>query len=338
VELSGIGEMGLIRLLGRDAPRYAGVRVGIGDDTAVVRAQAGRDLLLTCDLMAEGVHFQREWYSGCPELLGRKALAVNVSDIAGMGGRPLYCLVTLGVPPGLELDFIRRVYAGLYDLARECGVSVVGGDTVGFDGGMLLDVFLAGDVAAGGALLRSGARPGDLIVVTGDFGLARAGLELLKGGPPSWSQDLQEGYAAAAVTRLLAPPVRLREASALAGTGLVHALSDTSDGLAAQVSLICEASGAGAVVDGALVPARPETRAVAGLAGASACDWALYGGEDYELIGAVRAEHVDLVRAAMPRDAAPLAVVGGFTSDPAVMLRTPGGGLEPLGKAEYRHF
>lgn len=314
------------------------MRVGIGDDTAVVQVPCGRDLLLTCDLLAEGVHFHREWYSGRPELLGHKALAVNVSDIAGMGGRPLYCLVTLGVPRDLDAGFLRRVYDGLYSLAIECGVSVVGGDTVGLDGGMLLDVFLVGEVAAGRALLRSGARAGDEIVVSGDFGLARAGLGLLRAGAAARPAGLLAGPAAAAIERLLAPPVRLREAGAFAAAGPVHALSDTSDGLAAQVALICEASGVGAVLETAAIPVSAEAKEIARATAANAGEWALYGGEDYELIAAVAPGGAAAVRAAMPEGSVSLAVIGRFTPGPDVVLQDPDGRVRPLGKAEYNHF
>lgn len=342
MNLADIGESGLIGLLRRGAPAGADVRVGIGDDTAVVAAPSGRELLLTCDLLAEGVHFCRDWYADSPELLGRRALAVNLSDVAGMGGRPLHCLVTLGVPRDVDADFLRRVYDGLYGLAAECGVSVVGGDTVGFDGGMLLDVFLVGEVPSGRALLRSGARTGDAIVVTGDFGLARAGLHLLAEGdrarPPGAAAELSAAIAAAARGRLLSPPVRLDESAALAATGSVHALSDTSDGLAAQIALICEASRLGAIVEAGSIPVSRETRAIASRAGVDPAQWALYGGEDYELIAAVAPGQVAALLEAMPEGAVPLSVIGRFTAAPEILVAGPEGRREPLGKAEYRHF
>lgn len=319
----------------------AGVRVGIGDDAAVVVPRPGRDLLLTCDMVAEGIHFRRAWYEHQPERLGRKALAVNISDVAGMGGEPRFAVITLAAAPQVPVEFLRRAYCGLADLAHEWGVSIVGGDTVRLESGLLLDVFLVGDVACGGALLRSGARPDDLIVVTGEFGLSRAGLDLLdlkeQAGPPA---AVTAEDRAAAVSRQLEPPVRLREAAALAGTSCLHALSDTSDGLANQVHLICEASGVGAVVREDQIPVSPVAGRVALARGADALSWALFGGEDYELIAAVAPADWDRVQAAMTAAVAGsrLTVVGRFTPERDVVLERATGAREQLAFAGWDHF
>jgi thiamine-monophosphate kinase len=317
------GEFELIRLLTGSLRGGADVRVGIGDDTAVVIPDCGRDLLLTCDMVADGVHFRRAWYESEPERLGRKALAANLSDVASMGGTPRWCLVTLATERDVPTEFLRRAFAGLAGLAAAWGVSVVGGDTVRLESGLALDVFLVGEVKPGGALLRSGAQPGDLIVVSGDFGLARAGLELLEQGGPEQvvcaGLDLQDSDTAK--LRQLEPPVRLAEAHALASLGCVHALSDTSDGLATQVHLMCEASGVGAVVQGDNVPIAPETRLVAHAYGHDPLSWALFGGEDYELIAAVPpGEWARASEAVAAAGGAPLTVVGHFTAERDVLL------------------
>jgi thiamine-monophosphate kinase len=302
-------------------------------------------MLLSCDMVVEGVHFRREWYREAPELLGRKALAVNISDIASMGGRPRFCLVTLGADPGVPVEFLRRVYAGLVDLAGEWGVSLVGGDTVslqGQGGGLLLDVFITGEVEPGRALLRSGAKPGDLIAVTGDFGLARAGLELLELPPEAGEGHIPGADRTAAIGRQLEPPVRLRESAALAALGPdgIHALSDTSDGLATQVHLICEASGVGALVHGDQVPVSPVTAQVARALSDDPLSWALFGGEDYELIAAIPPQHWGRAAAAVAAagGGTALTAVGRFTAGRSIELQGAFGSKSPLAFGGWDHF
>lgn len=343
LRISSLGEFGLIDLLAKGAPRSEKVRVGIGDDTALVATEPGMDYLLTCDMLYEGVHFRRSWYEGegRAKLLGRKALGVNVSDIASKGGHPRFCLVTLGAEACLDAGFLRAVYDGLYELADECGVSVVGGDTVGLPQGLLLDVFLAGEVAPGAARLRSGARPGDAIAVTGEFGLARAGLQLLDhplnrhgapyAGPPHLAEE--------AIARQLATPVRLAEALTLMRVGPPHAMSDTSDGLANQVHHICRASGVGAVIDASAVPVAMATEAVARWAGRDPLDWALWGGEDYELMLTLHPGSVSQAsKAVLALGATSLTVVGEVTEGESIVLVRPGGAREPLAFGGYDHF
>jgi thiamine-monophosphate kinase len=344
VRLDQLGELGLIRLLSSRAMRQdPGVRVGVGDDAAVVLPCPGADLLLTCDALVEGIHFRRAWYAGHPEKLGRKALAVNLSDVAAMGGWPRYCLVTLLAEPAMPLDFVLGVYDGLEGLARESGTTLVGGDTVRLESGFILDVFLVGEVESGAALLRSGARPGDLIAVTGDFGLARAGLEVLERGELEPSGKARPaagaGDRALAVARQLEPPVRLGEARALAALGCLHALSDTSDGLSRQVRLIGEASQVGAVVEAGAVPVHPATARLAALHGLDPLDWALAGGEEYELIAALAPADLDQAQAAVAAlGRTRLKPVGQFTAAPGFGLRGDGGRLTQLPDEGFEHF
>jgi len=351
LRLAQLGEFGLIDMLRRDAPQGSRVRVGIGDDTAVVTASAGTEWLLTCDVLAEGIHFRRRWYHGCPAMLGRKALAVNLSDIASMGGRPRYALVTVAAGQDVAPEWLRQVYDGLYALAREWQVDVVGGDTSGlpaaYQDGLVLDVFLTGEVTAGRALLRSGAQPGDVIAVTGQFGLARAGLALLDDHAADGSRllaaALPDEVRLAAVSRQLDAPVRLRQAWAAAETGLVRAMSDTSDGLANQVHHICRASGVGATLDAGAVPIGPAVRAVAPLWGADPLAWALWGGEDYELMLTVAPGDFAAVRDAVAHAAGQdspgvLTPIGHVVDQGTIALVHPDGRAEPLAFGGWEHF
>ena len=344
MRIADLGEFGLIDLLRRGAPVGESVRVPIGDDAAVVAAPTGRDLLLTCDLLLEGAHFRKEWYAAQPGDLGRKALGVNISDIAAKAGRPLYCLITLGAEDGTDVDFVRGIYDGLYDLAGKWGISVVGGDTVRTEAGLLLDVALIGETTTGHVPLRRDAQPGDLIAVTGQFGLARAGLFVLElaSGVPAAAVGASDGASGqmieVAKQGQLVPPVRLREAWAL-GRADVHAMSDTSDGLADQVHHICRASGVGAIVEESLVPVHPATRAVAEWAGVPAADWAIWGGEDYELMVTLPPrglqEASDAVAAC---GVTALTVVGVVTTEPEVKLKRQDGSVGLLRFGGYEHF
>jgi len=345
VKVADLGEFGLIELLREGAPAFAGVRVSIGDDTAVVDAPAAGSLLLTCDMLYEGVHFRRDWYAACPADLGRKALAVNVSDIAAKAGRPLWCLVTLGVAPDADVTFLRGIYDGLYDLARQCGISVVGGDTIRVPDGLLIDIALIGETTTARVPLRSDARPGDLIAVTGEFGLARAGLAVLErmtgerqcGQPAAW-RDLDPCDLADARQAQLTPPVRLREAQAIGAVG-PNAMSDTSDGLAAQIHHICEASGVGALISADAIPFAAALRPIAAAAGCEALDWALEGGEEYELIVTLPPERLDAAQAAVAAVGnTSLTVVGTITAGEQVLLRQAHGQATPLRRRGFDHF
>lgn len=349
MNLARLGEFGLIDLLSRGAPVDQDVLVGIGDDAAVVRTRPGQDLLLTCDLLHDGVHFRSSWYADRdPGLLGRKALAASISDIASQGGLPRFCLVTLGAGQDLTAEFLVAVFSGLYALAREHGISVVGGDTVGLAQGLLLDVFLTGEVETGRALLRTGAQPGDLILVTGGFGLARAGLELLEQPAARTAAcGLEPAVRERAVAGQLMPPVRLAAARRLAATGLLHAMSDTSDGLAAQVHHICRQSGCGAIVRADAVPVDAAAAAVARACGVEPLEWALWGGEDYELImtapPAAQAALLEAVAGAAgdKRDGLcdpSLTVIGRITAPREIVLERGGGTTVPLDFAGYQHF
>jgi len=345
VRVADLGEFGLIELLRQGAPAFAGVRVSIGDDAAIVDAPAAGSLLLTCDMLYEGVHFRREWYTGRPADLGRKALAVNISDIAAKAGRPLWCLVTLGIAADAEVAFLRGVYDGLYDLARQFGISVVGGDTIRVPAGLLIDIALIGETTTAHVPLRSDAKPGDLIAVTGEFGLARAGLAALehvaegqpRGQCTAW-RELDHCGLATARQAQLTPPVRLREAQAIGAVG-PNAMSDTSDGLAAQIHHICKASGVGAVIDADAIPVAAAVGPIAAAAGHAALDWALDGGEEYELIVTLPPERLAAAQAVVSAVGnTSLTVVGVVTPGDEVLLRRGRGQATPLRPRGFDHF
>lgn len=279
-----ITERGLIQMVRRstrlapDDARRAGVRVGIGDDCAVLEPAAGGLLLATTDLLIEDVHFRRRYAE--PADLGWKALAVNLSDIAAMGGRPRWALVALACPAGAAGDEVQAFYEGALALAAEHAVALVGGDTSASPAGWIVNVTVIGEAVCA-PVLRSGARVGDIVAVTGSLGGAAAGLAVLERpeAPPLAPEVLADVTA-----RHLRPSPRVREGQWLGAAGGVTAMIDLSDGLATDVGHIAEESGVGARIDLERLPVDASAAAVAALLRGDPLAWATSGGEDYELL------------------------------------------------------
>ncbi len=210
--------------------------VGIGDDVAVLDA-GGPDLLLaTVDAQVAGVHYLPDQIP--PRALGRRLLAVNLSDIAAMGGEPRFALVSLALPEDTEVAWLEAVYRGLREEAERWAVAVVGGNVARTAGAAVLDLCLLGQVARERLLRRAGARPGDRLFVTGHLGQAAAGLRLLLGQAPDPGAEARRHL----LGRLFTPTPRLREAAVIAGSGQATAMIDLSDGLAQDVGHLCDRS------------------------------------------------------------------------------------------------
>jgi thiamine-monophosphate kinase len=274
-----LSESALIRSVRERAAGGDGVRVGIGDDCAVLTPTPGAVLVATTDLLLEGVHFRRRWAE--PADIGWKALAVNLSDIAAMGGRPRWALVALACPRSTTLDEIDAFYAGALALGREHGVALVGGDTSSSPAGWLVNATALGETTRR-PLLRSGARPGDVVAVTGALGQAAAGLAVLE--RPRAPARLPADALADVTAAHLRPRPRVAEGQWLAAAEGVTAMIDLSDGLATDLGHIAAESGVSARVDVERLPISPATRAVAHELAGDALAWATGGGEDYELL------------------------------------------------------
>ena len=237
-------ERRLIEIIRRAARRAPAVRVGIGDDCAVLEPAAGSLLLATTDLLIEDVHFRRRWAT--PTDIGWKSLAVNVSDIAAMGGRPRWGLIALACPEAVTVEEAEAFYTGVQALATEHDVAIVGGDTSSSPRGWVVNVTLLGE-AVRAPIVRSTARVGDVIAVTGSLGRSAAGLALLEANPAPAGVG---GDARADVTSAhLRPRPRTREGLWLSEAGGVTSMIDLSDGLATDLGHLCEESGTGARVD-----------------------------------------------------------------------------------------
>jgi thiamine-monophosphate kinase len=293
------GELELIRLIRRTAERCPAVRVetGIGDDTAVLLPLPGARLLATTDLIVEDVHFRRAWAS--PFDIGWKAMAVNLSDIAGKGGQPLWALVALALPAPADPAEVEALYEGMRRAAAPHGVAIVGGDTSASPGGWFVNVTLLGE-HEGKPRLRSGAAPGDVVAVPGTLGRSAAGLRALEAGRARLDA-VRPAMLETVTGAHLRPTARVAEGRWLGAAAGVHAMMDLSDGLATDLSHICRESGVGARVALGRLPVDPAAREVAGALGADALTWATSGGEDFELLLTCERASVDALRDGLRR-------------------------------------
>jgi thiamine-monophosphate kinase len=277
---SGLSEQRLIAMVRRwSGDGGGGVRVGIGDDCAVLELAPGARLIATTDLLIEDVHFRRRYTQ--PADIGWKSLAVNVSDVASMGAVPRWALVALACPDDTGMDEVEAFYAGAMAVAAEHGVRIVGGDTSRSPRGWFVNVTLLGETVLP-PLLRSGARPGDVVAVTGTLGRSAAGLAVLD--LPGAPDDLPAAALADVVGAHLRPRPRAPEGQWLAGAGGVTGMMDLSDGLATDLGHIAEESHVGARIEMLRLPVAESTRTVGRALGRDVLPWVTGGGEDYELL------------------------------------------------------
>lgn len=326
-----VTEFGLIAAIARRVGTHPDAPVGIGDDTAVLTIPPGRQLLAACDSMVADVHFRIR--PGHGYAVGRKALAVNLSDIAAMGGRPAFALLSLAVTPDVPRPFLWDVVRGLADEADAFGVGLVGGDTVSAPRDFSIHVTVLGHVEAGRAVTRKGARPGDLLCVTGHLGASAAGLALLEHPDASVPDPVREVL----VRSHLQPRARVEAGEELA-EGIATAMMDISDGLAGDVRHLCRESGVGAVIDARRIPIADATRTAARALGADPLRWALGGGEDYELLftapaGACPPDGV------LPRSGTPVTIIGEIvTASEGITLIDGRGRRRALEIHGFTHF
>lgn len=304
----------LQRLFG---PPPAEVILGIGDDCAVLPGRPGEYLLWTVDSQVEGIHFDRRYTSW--RQLGRKALAVNLSDIAAMGGEPWVALVSLLWDPRRDLGSALEVAAGIQETAARYQVAVVGGDTARSPGPITVTITLLGRVPREELCRRDGARPGDSIYVTGPLGLAAAALAALQ-----TDLALPEEVAGPLQAALLEPQPQLAAGRLLARQHFATALIDLSDGVAADLGHLCRLSGVGAVVFADRVPVPPAVTLVARRLARRPLDLALRGGEDYQLLFTAAPQQEAALMAAFAAAGLPLpTVIGAIVPGSGVRLRFP---------------
>jgi thiamine-monophosphate kinase len=328
VKLSQLGEFGFISRIETGAVvRPGDVVRGIGDDCAVTRGRPGWLRLVTTDLLVERVHFLRGAIH--PRQLGAKALAVNLSDIAAMGGIPLDAYVSIAVPTNVPVEELDEIYAGLKLLAAEWDVNLLGGDTTASLADLVVNVALTGEVEEDRVLYRSGARPGDTLFVTGTLGDSRGGLDAILNGRAAESDAARE-----LVRRHHEPRPHLREGRLVAACGLAHAMIDVSDGLSADLPHVCERSRVGVEVFEAQLPLSPELEAYASAHGADAAAFALSGGEDYVLLLAGE----ERLPAALAGSGTTVVPIGRVVGDGRREFVRRSGDRVPLASSGWDHF
>jgi thiamine-monophosphate kinase len=318
----------------RSRPHSSRLSVGIGDDAAVIRQYSDRDFVMTTDLLVEGIDFHPQATS--PQLLGHKALAVSMSDIAAMGARPRWALASVGFAKDVwDTNFKDDFFAGYLGLADRFGVTLAGGD-VSASPQIVIDSILVGEVTSGRAVLRSNARPGDQIFVTGSLGGAAAGLKLIELGARVSSPSVSEGAVSvpgaiatgssvkaratdsvefsdeaaidSLLLRQLSPQPRVGWGIVLGEEQLATSMIDISDGLSSDLHHLCDESKVGAVIDAASLPLDENVVQLCGRRALDPLALALHGGEDFELLFTVAPENV----AQLPKrvDGVPISRIG----------------------------
>jgi thiamine-monophosphate kinase len=287
----------------------------------VLQLGAGNDCLVTTDFSLEGIHFRRDWHP--PESVGHRCLARGLSDIAAMGGEPVAAFLSLALPRDLPQAWVRRFARGLTSLGEHYGAKLAGGDTAESPNGILADIIVVGSVPKGNAALRSGARPGDRIYVSGALGGSAAAVVQMREHP---GKKIGPRH----YRRHFYPEPRIELGIILREKALASAMIDTSDGLSTDLGHICEESGVGAKIRAALIP-----RARVGKPGREVdLDLALHGGEDYELLFTARPGN------RIPKQIAGVAItqIGQIVRGRGILMEAANGAIVDLEPRGWEHF
>jgi len=335
--VGGIGEFvliqGLRQVVEPEGSAAAGAVLGVGDDAAARRPREGWDLLITCDALVEGQHYLPEYTT--PQDLGRRAMAVNLSDIGAMGGQPRFALVSLGLRQDTAVAAVQAMYRGMVQELKLHGGTIIGGNVTQVEGAEFVDITLVGEVEAGRTVRRSTARVGDAVLVTGYPGQAAAGLRLLR--EKGNAQKLANEPLVKAFTR---PQARAREGREAALSGWLSALIDTSDGFLGDLGHICEESGVGARLYATKLPLSEALRQAAASWEEEPVDLFLAASDDYELILVCDPERVEHIRTRIAQvSQVPVAQVGEIVEAAGgIVLAGPEGTERPLRARGWDHF
>ena len=335
-----VGDLGERALVQRITARLTApdwVIVGPGDDAAVVEPERGTLDVLTTDVQVEGIHFDHRFVP--PDAIGHRALAVNLSDLAAMGARPRTALLSLVLPDGLDVAVVDGLLDGLLALADTHRVAIVGGNISRSPGPLVVDVTAVGSVRRRCVLTRAGARPGDVVYVTGTIGDALVGLKSLqRKADESPAVPSRDGGRDVGVCeeRYLRPVPRMRAGTLLARQRVASACMDLSDGLADGLHQMAEASGVGIRIDAGAVPVSNIAREWLDAEGVGAMPAVLSGGDDYELLFTVRPSRHGRLRSILRMLQVNVTQIGVVTRERRLSLQTPGGTI-PL-PGGFEHF
>ncbi|OIS56105.1 thiamine-phosphate kinase [Bacillus subtilis] len=322
-------EFDLIHSITPRTIRHSSVDVGIGDDAALYTAKHGVQEIVCVDTMVEDVHFKLHYSS--PEDIGYKALAVNISDIAAMGGIPKYYLVSIAVPSRWTKAEIKAMYEGMNELGKLYHMDLIGGDTVSISDKLVVTVTVIGEVEKGRACLRSLARPNDIVFVTGEIGSSAAGLSLLLEETNLQNSSVETDYF---IHRHKRPQPRV-SVGRLCSSMNRAALNDISDGLASELNEIAEASCVSIEIDESMLPIHSDLPKLH----RNWKEWALFGGEDFELTGTVSNDEWEVLKQKCETHQLPITKIGHVRekTESNVILKTDNG-LRILEKKGYNHF
>ncbi len=311
MKIKDIGEFGLIDRITKK-PKNKDILVGIGDDAAIVKTRGLQ--VLTTDCLVESDHFRTEWFT--PKQIGMKAIEINVSDIAAMGAVPKYVLVSLAIPKDLNVEFVEDLYKGMWKVCDKYNIEIVGGNMTHCNQ-IVISITVIGEVVKRNLCLRSGAKPSDFILVTGQIGNGRAGLRL--------HQENLKGFEHVK-KRYLEPKANLDKALDIAP--FVSSMEDISDGLASEIKHICDESRCGAIIYKDKIPISEQVREIAQKLNEDEYDYALYGGEDFQMVFTVSKDNLDKINGLL---------VGEITEKRGIKLFTDGKVKIISGKG-YDHF
>jgi thiamine-monophosphate kinase len=331
--MEDVGEFAFIRSIMKDCLCSGGdVIQAIGDDCAVIGPYGGKVLLITTDLLIEDVHFMMGKIP--PTHLGEKAVAVNLSDIAAMGGKPRHLFVSLAVPSHTAMGVLRSLYDGMKEMCRRYRVSLLGGDTSSSPRGLFINVTVVGEAVEDEVLYRKGASPGDHICVTGTLGDSALGLKLLKG-----ELSAPEKLGQVFIDAQNRPVPQLKKAGLIAQSGLATSMIDISDGLVSDLDHICAAGHVGARIFRERLPLSREMRTLCRAKEMDPYSLAISGGEDYQLLFTVRERHVETLNSLFRKKRMPVPVdIGEITAVEGITCIRPDGSESEIRQKGFDHF
>jgi len=328
MKLSSLGEFGLIEQIRKMTFRRSpSVFIGMGDDAAALKLSSAKILLATTDMLLEGIHFDlsyTDFYS-----LGLKSAAVNLSDIAAMGGIPRFCLTSLGIQPSISVEHIKDFYRGFRAVLRAHGAVLVGGDTCSARKDFVVNVMMLGEAGKTELVTRAEARPGDRIFVTGELGDSAAGLELLKTGAKRGGSVVGR-----LIQKHLRPEPRVEWGRKIPLSRCAHAMIDVSDGLSSDLFRICEQSRVGALIAAEKIPLSYQLRKAAVYLRNPPVHYALSGGEDYELLFTVPPGKIGKLQML----GLPVTEIGEITRARKILIVDSRGKTKPFNPTGFDHF